>query len=62
MNTLVKLLVAVASAMAPASVAVAMPTLFAIGYQGSSSVNRRAKGANAAFRRAAAKARRMRRG
>ena len=62
MNQLVKLLATIISIVAPPHLSGSMTCLAAYGYQGIVYGNRCAPGANAAFRRAAAKARRMRRG
>lgn len=61
MNTLVKLLATIISIIAPPHLSGSMTALMAVGYQGVVPGNRLAPGANAAFRRAAAKARRLRR-
>lgn len=57
MNTLVKFLATVVSIIAPPHLSGSMTCLVAYGYQGITLGNRRAAGANGAFRRAAAKAR-----
>ena len=62
MNTLVKLLATFVSIIAPPHLSGSMTCLAAYVYQGIVQGNRLAPGANAAFRRAAAKARRIRRG
>ena len=62
MNRLVKLLAMVSTWFAPPALSGALQVVATIGSQGLVSGNRCAPGANAAFRRAAAKARRMSRG
>lgn len=57
MNSIVKLMAMVVSIIAPPHLSGSMTCLVAYGYQGISLGNRRAPGANGAFRRAAAKAR-----
>lgn len=57
MNTLVKLLAMAVSVIAPPHLSGSMAYLTAYGYQGITLGNRRAPGANGAFRRAALKAR-----
>lgn len=60
MNSLVKLIATMISVIAPPHLSGSMVCLSAYGYQGMSLGNRKAPGANAAFKRAAAKARRTR--
>lgn len=62
MNILVKLLATIVSIIAPPDLAGSMAALINVGYPGLVSGNRLAPGANGAFRRAAAKARRVKRG
>jgi len=62
MNTLVRLAAMALSIIAPPDLSGSLHSLMTYGYQGITSPNRRAPGANMAFRRAAAKARRIRRG
>ncbi len=62
MNRLVKAIATILSVLAPPDLAGSMSMLMTVGYPGLTKGNRCAPGANAAFRRAAAKARRKHRG
>jgi hypothetical protein len=62
MNAIVKAIAMVISIIAPPHLSGSMTALSAYGYEGITLGNRRAPGANGAFRRASAKARRMRHG